>query len=174
MKKDSNGIGYVRTKKFLNMKSILPCGPYQCQDSNKESFKETTFMINVPNDLDSSCTSFSSVNSKGQVKMILLVDEIRPIWTNKESNAFLKSSVGLIVYETIDLELDLIDEDASIYVNNSKLRSAFILHSNGVYQLDFSFLSKINEFLIPQFDEDDEQQEEEFESTTIRHLVSSE
>eukprot|EP01080_Neovahlkampfia_damariscottae_P007710 gene7710-12176_t len=169
IKKDETGVNYVKTKN-PKFKNVLICGPYsyECQDSNRNDLKQTTFMCRIPNDLDSAFTSFASINSKGKVKIFLLTEEVRPIWTSKESNTYLRSS-GLTEYETIDLELEMEDENATLYTNNSKLRTIFVMHSNAIFQLDFSFLTTISSYLVD-FDEDDL---ENVESTSIHHLVSS-
>jgi hypothetical protein len=168
IEKDSTLIKYVKTKNS-NVKSALPCGPYEykCPDENRHDLNEVTFICKIPYDFDSSFTPFSTVSSCGKVRIFLYLDEVRPIWTKKEMKSYLTSSNGLLEFEIVDLELPD-DENTFLYSNASKFKSVFCVHTNGVYELNFPFLSNVDDFLN-EFEEN-----EEFESTIVHHLLSSE
>jgi hypothetical protein len=168
IEKDSTLINYIKTKNS-NLSAALPCGPYEykCPDENRHDLNDVTFMCKIPNDFDSSFTPFSSVSSCGKVRIFFYLDEVRPIWTKKEMKFFLTSSNGLLEFEIVDLELPN-DENTFLYFNSSKFKSVFCVHTNGVYELNFPFLSNVDEFLK------DYEENDEFESTIVHHLLSSE
>jgi methyl-accepting chemotaxis protein len=134
----------------LNTKKTLePIGPFQiCTTPNNKEETEWTDLIILRGPI-SLIPTFICVNAQGQLRSLVLLDNIYPsISATLDWEDITERTFELVAYDTVDLSLNNLQKNNKPYlVPHAALSySVYCVHAAGVHQVDFPFLSDIDQY----------------------------